>query len=1112
MRYFVCVAFLLLYTVLLSGCGDRKRFSKVSSSHSGITFVNEIAESDTFNIIDIENLYNGGGVGIGDFNNDGLPDVYFTGNRVANRLYLNKGDLQFEDVTAEAGAEGEGKWSRGVSIVDINGDGWQDIYVSTTLLLDSAKRENILYINQGLNAEGVPTFKNRAREYGLNDNSHTTQSAFFDYDNDGDLDVYLAVNVFAPHDNPNTYRPIARNGEHLNTDRLYENRWDSTRHHPVFTNVSRKAGILQEGYAHSVTVCDINQDGWKDLYVTNDYLSENLFYLNNGNGTFSNRSKAMLKHTSFNAMGADVVDINNDGLSDVIELDMNPEDNYRKKTMLGPGSYQSYAYNQTYNYQFQYIRNTLQLNRGCCSDTATCPVFSEIGFYAGISETDWSWTPLVADFDNDGFRDIIITNGFPKDITDQDFMAFRNSAFALNDKAKLLAQIPEVKIANYAYRNTGGLRFDDVTEEWGLDVPTFSNGAATADFDGDGDLDVIISNINDEALLYENTTEKSNFLQIKLAGNKANPGGFGTTVRLYMAGGLQVYETNPVRGYLSSVQNLVSFGLGDRQSVDSLLVIWPNGKAQKLTGLKANQTLTVRQQDAKVPFSWTQNQTTNAWFEDATAQTGLVYRDRQNDAYDYRVQRTMLHKFSQGGPPMAVGDVNNDGTEDLVIGSANGRPETVFLQQRDGRFSSRKIASETDTLQPVLDTGLALFDADNDHDLDLYVAVGGYEAPAGSPAYQDRFYENDGQGNFTRNKTALPPNFSSNSVVKTADVDHDGDLDLFVGGRVSPWQYPRPVSSFLLRNDSKTGSVRFTDITPQMAPVLQNIGLVTDALWSDYDHDSWPDLVLVGEWMPVTVIRNDRGRLRQKLEIEGKKGFWNSIAEADLDHDGDPDYVAGNMGENSFYSNSHERPVINYSSDFDGNGNFESIPTRLIKTSGGGSQYFPAHSRNEIVEQLPAIKKNFLSYSSFAKADLEELVTREALDKALISEANYFQSCVIENRGKGQFSTRPLPRESQFSAVFGLKLMDVNGDGHTDIVLTGNDYGMEVFNGRLDAGYGLLLLGDGKLGFRPVLLRQAGLTVADDARCLVSMKTPGHKTILVASQCNGYLKAFQTHQ
>ncbi|TAL51745.1 MAG: CRTAC1 family protein, partial [Chitinophagaceae bacterium] len=634
--------------VFLAGCkNDAELFKKINSSRSGIEFNNNITETDSINILDFSNVYNGGGVGIGDFNNDGLEDIYFTGNLVENKLYLNKGGFKFRDVTEQSGVTGEGKWCRGISIVDINNDGLQDMYISATIHQDAAKRENILYINTGIDKDGVPHFKNMATEYGLNDTTHTTQASFFDYDNDGDLDVYLCVNQILPDLYPNKFRPVIKDGSFPSTGRLYRNDWDTAAGHPVFKNVSKEAGITIEGYGHSVTISDINLDGWKDIYVTNDYLSSNILYINNGDGTFTDKISSYLKHSSANAMGADINDINNDGLMDIVELDMNPQDNFRKKMMLMPVSYQTYQNSDQFGYHYQYVRNTLQLNMGkrmMQNDTLSDPIFSEIGFYSGIAETDWSWAPVVADFDNDSYRDIIVTNGFPKDITDHDFAAFRQEAYLVATKQQLLEQIPEVKLHNYAYRNNGNLRFTDESFNWGLGDPTFSNGAAYADFDNDGDLDLVINNINDKALLYENTLNKSkdsthNYLQVKLEGNTPNRGGFGAWIKLFYNGQQQVHEHYPVRGYLSSVTSIANFGLGNNKKIDSLLVIWPDNKSQMLYNIKADQVLTLKQTDAKNIFDWKpQKDNFQPLFKEITRSAGIDFVQQEIDYIDFNVQ------------------------------------------------------------------------------------------------------------------------------------------------------------------------------------------------------------------------------------------------------------------------------------------------------------------------------------------------------------------------------------------------------------------------------------------------------------------------------------------
>ncbi|HLL42890.1 MAG TPA: CRTAC1 family protein, partial [Segetibacter sp.] len=587
-KFLICNV-LLLCLLCTTSCKKSSLFRLIPSKESGITFNNEIAENDTLNPIDVTNIYNGGGVGIGDFNNDGFQDIYFTGNVVSNKLYLNKGNFIFEDITKEAGVEGDGKWCRGISVVDINNDGWLDMYVCATMLKDAKKRENLLYINLGAGKDGVPKFVESAAEFGLNDSSHTTMAAFFDYDNDGDLDVYIVVNEILENENPSVFRPTITDGSHPSTGKLYRNNQNEKKD-LMFTKVTKEAGVTIEGYGHGVNICDINKDGWKDIFVTNDFNSSDLLYINNHDGTFIDKASVYFKHTSANGMGQDVIDINNDGLSDVIELDMNPEDNYRKKMMMGPNSYQIYQNYDYYSYQYQYVRNTLQLNQGPRvngSDSIGDPVFSDIAFFSGIAETDWSWTPLVTDFDNDGFRDIVVTNGFPRDVTDHDFIAFRKQSLSIATKEFTLEQIPQVKLHNYAFRNNGNLTFTNSTTDWGLAVPTFSNGAAYADLDNDGDMDMVINNINDEALVYENSLmdlkeNNANYLTLKLTGDSLNRNGLGACIELYYGGKQQAYEVTPYRGYLSSIQMHPHFGLGDVSTIDSLVIKWPAGKKQVL--------------------------------------------------------------------------------------------------------------------------------------------------------------------------------------------------------------------------------------------------------------------------------------------------------------------------------------------------------------------------------------------------------------------------------------------------------------------------------------------------------------------------------------------------
>ena len=686
------ILFILFGFFSAASCkNDHPLFQLVSSDQSGIHFSNTIVENDSINPIDLTNVYNGGGVGVGDFNNDGLPDLYFTGNQVSNRLYINKGNFKFEDITDVAGVGGNGEWCRGVTVVDINNDGLPDIYVSATIKKSSRERTNLLYINQGLDKKGTPHFKEMAAEYGLDDTTHSTMAAFFDYDNDGDLDVYIAVNEIVKGNNPATYRPKKKDGSFPSTGRLYRNDWSDSLKHPVFTNVTRQAGVSIEGYGHGITIADINKDGWKDIFVTNDFNSNDLLYINNHDGTFTDKASTYFKHTSANGMGQDIIDINNDGLADVIELDMNPEDNFRKKMMMSPSSYLSYQNSDFFGYQYQYVRNTLQLNQGPRvnqNDSIGDPVFSDIGFYSGISETDWSWTPLVTDFDNDGNRDVIITNGYPKDVTDHDFVAFRLKSNNLLSNKDLLKLIPQVKLHKYAFRNNGNLIFSDVSKEWGLMKTSFSNGAVYVDLDNDGAMDLVINNINDEASVYRNTARGKNkknnhFLQIVFKGDSLNRNGLGAWAELhYDHGKQQVFENTPYRGYLSTNQGGAHFGLGKIQSVDSVLIKWPNGKMQLLRNINADQVVKVDIKKADLDYSFAQPAVaTNTLFREITDSVNIHYVQQENDYIDFNIQKLLPHKLSEYGPGLAVGDVDGNGLDDIVCGGSGSYSAQLFLQQ-----------------------------------------------------------------------------------------------------------------------------------------------------------------------------------------------------------------------------------------------------------------------------------------------------------------------------------------------------------------------------------------------------------------------------------------------
>lgn len=1105
---------IIFYGILFSSCQDKTLFTKLNVEDTGIDFSNRIIENDTLNILDFEYVYNGGGVGIADMNGDSLPDVVFSGNQADSRLYLNKGAMQFANISTKAGISNLGRWCSGVSLVDINADGRMDIYLTTTTKDNEAQRANLLYVNQGNDKDGTPTFKEMAEEYGIADRGHSMNAAFFDYDNDGDLDLYVLTNTI--ENNPNQYHQKRRDGSSPTTDRLYRCEWVTGAAHPTYINVSKEAGIQIEGYGLGINICDINRDGWKDIYITNDYLTDDLLYINNHDGTFTDKAADYFKHTSNSAMGNDIADINNDGLADIVAVDMLPKDNNRKKRLMGPNSYQTYLNNDLFGFNHQYVRNTLQLNMGNKPNTNE-PIFSEISLLANVAETDWSWTPMLADFDHDGWRDLVITNGFPRDITDRDFAQFRAESGTIASKEFMISQIPVVKIANFAFKNNKDLTFSDVTQSWGLNEPSFTNGAAYADLDRDGDLDMITNNINDSAFVYRNNvveskSKKSHYLRIAFKGGTKNLMGLGAKVTLhYNHGQIQTYEHSPYRGYLSTVEPVAHFGLGETRLIDSAIVVWPSGKQEVLRSLKADQVVYVAEANA------TQNtqpliRSNHYLFNDWNDSLNIHWTHEEPEYIDFNVQKLLPHKLSQYPPAISVGDVNGDGLDDFFVGGSRQHKGRFFLQNPSGTFTLSDLLPEKgDPEKMSEDMGTLLFDADSDGDNDLYIASGGNESRPNDPAYQDRLYINNGKGNFTLSVNALPKILTSKSCVRAADYDRDGDLDLFIAGRVEPDQYPKAVSSYILRNDSPSAQVGglFTDVTAQVAPALQNIGLACDALWTDYDNDGWMDLLIAGEWMPLTMLRNKQGKFDiLHSDLDTKKGFWGSLTGADFDHDGDIDYIAGNLGLNALTKASNEYPMSILAGDFNQDGSYDAIPFVYFPDVNNKPLRVPFHGREDLIKQFIQTRARFQKYIDFANATYDNLLNEDERKKAIQFEINYCTSVYIENTGNGTFKTKPLPTLAQFAPINGMLAEDFDKDGHIDVLLVANDFGNETSSGRYDASNGLLLKGNGKGEFIPLTQSKTGFYVPKNAKGLAQLVNSTGRRLIIATQNRDALKVF----
>jgi len=1105
MKFFVFAVFscfLLAMLWALSGCGNASSstgqtaasdtipplFTLLSPDQTHIDFSNNLTEGPNTNVLMYEYFYNGGGVAVGDVNGDGLEDLYFTANMTPNRLYLNKGNMQFADVTAAAGVAGrESPWKTGVTMADVNGDGRLDIYVSYSGTIRAENRIPELFINDGPDANGVPHFTNRTAEYGLDRPAQSTQTVFFDYDLDGDLDLFqLNHNPrLLPVLEPAATAALLKQTSPEIGVRLFRN----TRNR--FEDVTDRSGLSSSvlTYGLGVGVSDLNNDGWPDLYVSNDYSVPDYLYLNNRNGTFTDALKRSVGHTSNFSMGNTVADLNNDARPDILTLDMLPEDNRRQKLLLAPDNYEKYELAVASGFHHQNMRNMLQISNG--ADRDGVPSFREIGQLAGISNTDWSWAPLAADYDNDGWKDLFITNGYVRDYTNQDFLKYMNDFMqnrptnpSREEVLQLVHQMPASNVINYMFRNRGGradeVRFDNVGAAWGLAQASNSTGAVYADLDNDGDLDLVTNNTNQPAFIYRNDAEnrlKHHYLTVSLAGAGANTQGLGAKVTLYRAGRQQFREQMPTQGYQSSVSPRLHFGLGTDPVIDSLRVVWPGGKQQVLTNVKADQVLTLKAADARSTYRPVVADP--AVFREVKSPVAHTFP--ASPINDFKRQPLLVNAVSHSGPCMAKADVNGDGREDVFVGGSSGQAGTVYVQQADGQFSRQpQPGFEGDKASE--DTDAVFFDANGDGFPDLYVCSGGYHNfdADKSPELQDRLYLNNGQGQFTRSPNALPVMLTSTSCARVGDLNGDGRPDLFVGGRVIPGRYPETPRSYLLIN---AGNGTFTDQTAKLAPNLERIGMVTDAAWTDLNGDRKPELVVVGEWMPITVLGWQSNQLmdRTKDFLEKEyRGWWNKLLVDDLNGDGRPDLVVGNQGLNTQCRASDKEPAELVYKDFDNNGKIDPVLCLYVQ-----GRSYPHATRDELLDQLAMLRPRFTTYDKYANATLSDVFTADELDGAQRLTANQLQTTCLLSSPSGKLAEKALPLAAQVAPVFTLTPLDFDQDGHKDLLLCGNTTHARLRFGRADANYGVLLRGDGKGGFAPVPQAQSGFQLTGDVRTVL---------------------------
>ena len=1106
-----------MFTIIFISCESKKEdkqstkenvatlFSLLSSKETGIDFVNKIENQKKFNIFKYRNFYNGGGVAIGDINNDGLPDIYMTANMKSNKLYLNKGNLQFEDISKSAGVLGNKPWSTGVTMVDINQDGFLDIYVSNAGNLEGNNHDNDLYINNG-----DLTFTEMASDYNLAKTGFTTHATFFDYDKDGDLDAYILNNSNIPVTSlgyakqrevraqdwegvPGIFKGVG--------DMLLRNDGD------IFVDVSEEAGIYGSliGFGLGVMISDINKDLYPDIYVSNDFYERDYLYINNHDGTFTEDVKNWTQHLSLSAMGIDMGDINNDGFIDIFITDMLPEGDQRVKSVMEFEGYNIYKLKQSKDFYQQYIQNTLQLNNGNQS-------FSEIALFSGIATTDWSWAGLIFDMDNDGFRDIFVTNGINHDLTDIDFVDYfaneiiQNMALTGRKEAidSIINKMPVKPQPNYAFKNNGDLTFSNNNKDWGFEIPSMSNGAAYSDLDNDGDLDLVINNVNMEAFIYRNNTEKltnNNYIKLNFIGKQSNKFAIGTSVMLYYDDNIVIQELIPSRGFQSSVDYAMTIGLGNSKNIDSLRVIWPDDKTQKFTNIQANQVLTLNQSDAseiQLPFKKVKSKTLLTEITN-----NKLSAHKENTYSDFNYEGLITKMLSQEGPALAIGDINNDGNEDIFVGGAKGQSGTIYLHKSKGKLkinTQQALVSDAE----YEDTAAAFFDADGDGDMDLMVGTGGNQMGEDN-TYKTRLYLNNGKGNFSKSENFIPTVNKNTSVISPYDFDNDGDIDVFIGSRSVVGTYGVNPDHLLLENN---GDGTFNDATERKAYELKDAGMITNAIWVDVDKDNKKDLITVSEWDTPKIYKNN-GRRLSKLNssLDDYYGMWNVIEAADIDNDGDKDLILGNQGNNTLYRASQKNPMKIWINDFDNNGTIEQIITRNIE----GKDY-PIHMKKELTTQMSSLKKQNLKASEYSNKTVSELFSEEIFQNTIMKKMNISESIIAINEGNGKFTIKKLPNRLQFSCINGIICYDINNDEKLDLIMAGNNFEFKPQFSRLDASYGDVLLNDGNLKFSWQNHNKSGFFIKNEVKHIKQFADKSGKIYIITAINNDKPKIFSINE